>query len=87
MLSGTYLNRVKESLKNEVDCHNQSEVENHLFYVMENIRGNLGAIEKNFTLNIGINKHIFFHNRLSVLMAIDNCIENLIESIEKRTTM
>ena len=87
MLNHSHLNTVKNYINDNINTKNIEEVETNVFYILENIRGNLGVVENNFLDGITLNQHIFANERLALLMCVNNIVEDLVEKIENKKTL
>jgi len=93
MLNHSHLTSLQKIVKNEINLDDHSEVDMNVNYIIENIKENLGVIENKFTnqwdevfntLQTDCeNKNNIICKRISILMVIDNLIEDIAEKIEK----
>ena len=90
MLNSNQLYRIKNNVKNDLNLSDEGDIDIYIHYLIENLNGNLGVIEKNFTKNwndggdyLSEGREDILAKRISTLMIIDDLVENLTETIEK----
>jgi hypothetical protein len=94
MINSNHLKRLQSHIKNDFNFDDNSEIDMNVSYIIENIKENLEVVENKFSIEWdeifskmsegSENRKEILSKRISILMTIDDLVENMVETIERK---